>query len=114
MLKYFRITAYHPEGDLSLVLDSSGLYQRLGQFKSYMVLKGFEVFEASSDKKFLEGDIAKVEPNADRPVFRAYVAGKPEYTILEWEGILYRAVRVGENAYIPNRRKRVKLKRLFS
>ena len=114
MLNYFRITAYHPKKDLSVVMDSNEIYQRLEQFKAYLILKGFEVVEASSDKKFLCGDIAKAEPNSDRPVFRAYAAGKPQYTILERDGIIYRAIRVGSKAYIPDKKRRLKIENLFT
>ena len=36
MTNYFRITAYHPEQDLSAIFDSNGYFEKLWQFSAYL------------------------------------------------------------------------------
>ena len=41
MNNYFRITAYHPEQNISVIMDSYGKFETRWQFSAYMVQKGF-------------------------------------------------------------------------
>ena len=43
MSNYFRITAYHPEQDLSAIFDSNGYFEKLWQFSAYLIQKGFKI-----------------------------------------------------------------------
>lgn len=43
MSNYFRITAYHPEQDLSAIFDSNGCFEKLWQFSAYLIQKGFKI-----------------------------------------------------------------------
>ena len=61
MANYFRITAYHPTENLSVIMDSNGLFQKLWQFSSYMVSKGFKIIEVGNEDKFDDGDMPKAE-----------------------------------------------------
>ena len=45
MSNYFRITAYHPEQDLSAIFDSNGYFEKLWQFSAYLIQKGFKIIE---------------------------------------------------------------------
>ena len=45
MATYFRITAYHPEKDMSIIMDSNGIYEKLWQFSAYLVSKGFDILD---------------------------------------------------------------------
>lgn len=60
MNNYFRITAYHPQKDICAVFDSNGRFEKLWQFSSFLVQKGFKIIEVGSDDKFCEGNIPKV------------------------------------------------------
>ena len=60
MTNYFRITAYHPKKNISAIFDSNGRFEKLWQFSSYLVQKGFKIIEVGGDDKFLEGDLPKV------------------------------------------------------
>ena len=55
MANYFRITAYHPEKDISVILDSNGMFEKLWQFSSYLVQKGFKILEVGTGENLVEG-----------------------------------------------------------
>lgn len=80
MANYFRITAYHPTENLSVIMDSNGLFEKLWQFSSYMVSKGFKIIEVGNEDKFDDGDMPKVEPDNTHVIVRACKNGLPEIT----------------------------------
>ena len=45
MKEKFRITAYHPTKDISVIIDSHGRFEKLWQFSSHLLTKGFKVLE---------------------------------------------------------------------
>lgn len=59
MENYFRITAYHPAKNICAIFDSNGRFEKLWQFSSYLVRKGFKIVEVGTDDKFLDGNIQK-------------------------------------------------------
>ena len=77
MANYFRTTAYHPEHDVCIIADSNGKFEKLWQFSSYLVQKGFKIVEAGADDKFLDGNIPKVPAGAQLLV-RACAKGSPQ------------------------------------
>ena len=79
MATYFRITAYHPEKDMSVIMDSNGIYEKLWQFSAYLVSKGFKVLEVGSEGSFTDGNIERAEYDAERMILRACQKGKPTY-----------------------------------
>lgn len=91
MNNYFRITAYHPAEDLSVIADSNGKFEKLWQFSAYMVSKGFKVIAVSKEDGFEEGNIPKITPNTDKITIQAYLTGKPN--------IKGKAISVGESIY---------------
>ena len=102
--QYFRITAYLPAGDMTVVMDSYGNYDSLWQFGAMLIQKGFEVLEASTGAEFLDVNITNIETPAPGKIFlRAYCKGRPEYIACELNGTAYRAVRVNDKVYIPNK-----------
>ena len=76
MTNYFRITAYHPKKNISAIFDSNGRFEKLWQFSSYLVQKGFKIIEVGGDDKFLEGDLPKV-PEGVSLFVRACCRGMP-------------------------------------
>ena len=67
MANYFRITAYHPQENLSAIIDCNGMFEKLWQFSSFIVKHGFKVLEAADDSKFDFGDLPKASlPNPTR------------------------------------------------
>ena len=77
MANYFRITAYHPEKNICAVFDSNGRFEKLWQFSSYLVQKGFKIVEVGGEGKFLEGDFKKA-PASGQLIVRACGKGVPE------------------------------------
>lgn len=77
MANYFRITAYHPARNICAVFDSNGRFEKLWQFSSYLVQKGFKIVEVGGDDKFLDGDFPKVH-ESDKLILRACGRGAPE------------------------------------
>ena len=77
MANYFRITAYHPARNICAVFDSNGRFEKLWQFSSYLVQKGFKIVEVGGGDKFLDGDFPKV-PESDKLILRACGRGTPE------------------------------------
>jgi len=104
-MAYFRITAYHPKEDICGIFDSNGLYEKLWQFSSYLIGRGFEVLEVSGDDKFLEGTISKVELDNEHHILRACNKGKPETLTHEHNGVSYYAIQVHNKIYIPDKAK---------
>lgn len=80
MANYFRITAYHPTENLSVIMDSNGLFEKLWQFSSFMVSKGFKIIEVGGEDKFNEGNMPKVERDNVHIIVRACKSGLPEIT----------------------------------
>lgn len=74
---YFRITAYHPEKDISVILDSNGYFEKLWQFSAFLVERGFKILEVGADYKFQDGNLAKIPENKTNILCRAAEKGKP-------------------------------------
>lgn len=101
MSNYFRITAYHPAENLSVIMDSNGMFQKLWQFSSYMVQKGFKILEAGSDERFLDVNIEKAEPEPDKIILQAVSKGQPLYLDYELNGSKLRALKLEGKIYVP-------------
>ena len=72
---HFRVTAYHPTEDITVLVDSYGYYEQLWQLSSMLVIKGFNIIEVSDASKFLDVVIPPVEPNRDKLYLRACMVG---------------------------------------
>ena len=99
---YYRITAYHPEKDISIIMDSFGLFEKKWQFSADLIKKGFKILEVSDNSQFTEGNIPLLAAPSDKYILRAYATGKPQYLEKSIGGTTHKAVKVGEKIYIPN------------
>ena len=100
---YYRITAYHPEKDISIIMDSFGLFEKKWQFSADLIKRGLKILEVSSDEQFIDINIDKLtEEEPDKFILRAHADGKPEYLEKTIAGTTYKAVKVGDKIYIPN------------
>ena len=103
MSNYYRITAYHPDKDFSIIMDSYGLFEKKWQFSADLIKRGFKILEISDDTQFFDGNIERLTKEyPDKFVLRANADGKPEYLDKTIDGITYKAVKVGDKIYIPN------------
>lgn len=105
MANYFRITAYHPEQDLSVTMDSYGLFEKLWHFSADLIQKGFKILEVGNDQKFIEGQIPKTDFEPDKYILRSHQKGKPTNVGCHHEDINYVAIKVGDKVYIPDNTK---------
>ena len=103
----YRITGYCENEDFCFIMDCSGMFEKLWQFSSLLVRKGFTVLEAGSDSKFLDGNIRRLDKCASKIFLRAASKGKPEYVEQAVDGATYRAVKVGDAVYVPDRTQKV-------
>ena len=102
MKNYFRITAYHPELDSTIIMDSNGLFEKLWQFSANLVKRGFKILEVGNDEKFLDGNFEKDTEISDKYILRANAKGKPLYSVYKVGNVEYHAIIVGEKIYIPD------------
>ncbi len=103
MSNYFRITGYCEQEDFCFIMDCHGYFEKLWQFSSFLVQKGLKVLEVGNDTKFLDGNIPRVPENHDKVILRANAKGKPEYVTQVIDGITYKAVKVTDKVYVPDR-----------
>lgn len=100
--KYFRITAYHPEANLTVIFDSCGLFHKLKEFSRYLLSKGFEILESGISNKFLDGSFPKIPSSCF--CLQALQDGRPTYTKYILYEKSYKAIQVDKSIYIPNRK----------
>ena len=103
MLNYFRITGYCEKDDFCFIMDCYGMFEKLWQFSSFLLTKGLKVLEVGNDEKFLDVNISHAEPNGEQVILRANAKGKPEYVTQTIDGVTYKAVKVADKIYIPDR-----------
>lgn len=99
MQNYFRITAYHPTENISVIMDSYGKFEKLWQFSSYMVSKGFKVLEVDTQDTFLDGNLPKVESKQDKIMLRASKEGKPTISTYTDNGKNYNKIIIQDGNY---------------
>ena len=100
---YYRITAYYPQDDFSFIVDSNGMFEKLWQFSSYLVNKGIQIVEVSKEEQIIDINIEKPEIDNKNLILRATADGKPEYVEQNINGATYKAVKVADKIYIPNK-----------
>lgn len=105
MNNYYRITGYCEQEDFCFIIDSNEAFDKLWQFSSFLIQRGFIVLEVGNNSKFLDGNIARIDVDTEKMVLRANAKGKPEYINKTVDDITYRAVKVADKVYIPDRNK---------
>ena len=100
--KYFRITGYNPKEDYCFIMDANGKFEKMWQFSSFLIQKGFKVLEVSNDEQFKDVSISRVEENTNQICLRANGRGKPKYTDRTINGTTCKVITVGGKSYIPN------------
>lgn len=58
-------------------MDSYGRFEKLWQFSSYLISKGFAIIEVGAEDKFTDGNFKKVEYDKDHVILRAAHYGEP-------------------------------------
>ena len=99
MANYFRITAYHPEKDISVILDSNGMFEKLWQFSSYLVQRGFKILEVGTGENLVEGTFPTVYEAAKKILLRGINKGKPEIQEMTYQDRPCKAITVYDKTY---------------
>ena len=99
----FRITGYCKDNDFSFIVDSNGKFEKLWQFSSYLVQKGIEIVEVSKAENILDVNITPAQQDNINLILRATADGRPEYIDQYVNGTNYKAIKVGDKIYIPNK-----------
>ena len=91
MNNYFRITAYSKDLNVYLIADSNGKFEKLWQFSSFFVCKGFEIISVGKEENFSFGNIPKANPDRNNILLRACAKGRPsiENNVIEIHGKTY-------------------------
>lgn len=103
MNNYFRITGYCPTNDYCFIMDSNGMFEKLWQFSSLLIQKGLKILEVSSADKFIDINLEKAEQDSEHIILRATAKGQPEYTTYELNNTEYKAIKISNKIYIPNK-----------
>ena len=102
MANYFRITAYHPEQDFCMIMDTYGLFEKKWQFSADLIRRGFDIIEVSDDTQFLDGTIERLkEPKQDKLILRACSMGELSRIIQKVGSEERNAIQVNDKVYIP-------------
>lgn len=79
------------------------MFEKLWEFSSLMIQHKIQVLEVANDTKFLDGNIGKVEYEANHITLRATAKGLPENTTYTIDDIAYKAIRVADKIYVPDK-----------
>ena len=103
MANYYRITAYHKEKDISIIMDSYGYFEKKWQFSADLIRRGFDIIEVSDDTQFLGGNIERLkEPRPNKLILRATACGRPKTTIENVEGRNIKRIEKNNKFYNQN------------
>ena len=99
MANYFRITAYYPEKDFSVILDSNGKFEKLWQFSAYLVEKGFKIIQVGAKDKLIDASFPTIESESTKILLRRIVKGHPEIEEMTYQGVPSKAITVYNKTY---------------
>ncbi len=102
-MNYYRITGYAPEQDFCFIVDCNGMFDAIWKFSSMLVQKKLKIIEVTDSDKFLDVNFGKVAESKERIYLRASAKGKPEYIEQSMNGNTYKAIKVADKIYIPNK-----------
>lgn len=99
MANYFRIAAYYPEKDFSVILDSNGRFEKLWQFSAYLVNKGFKILEVGKDENIIDAGYKRVDKMSNKIYLMGFSQGKPCIESINYQDRPCKAVSVPNMAY---------------
>ena len=79
------------------------MFEKLWQFSAYLVEKNIDIIEVSKEENLLDVNITPAEEDNEHFILRAVADGKPEYINQVIDGTTYKAIKVGDKIYIPNK-----------
>ena len=97
-MEYYRITAYHSDEDISVILDSFGKFETLWDFSASLVSHGFKIITLCRAEAFAESTFPLIE-QMDKIAVRAIEKGLPEMQDLIYKNRKCKAITVGDKIY---------------
>ncbi len=75
-MEYFRITAYYPTENYSMIIDSNGMFEKLWQFSAFLVSKGFNILVVTPESRITDTNIPSPKYSPNNLILRACIKGK--------------------------------------
>lgn len=99
--EYYRITAHNATEKLSIIADSYGKFEKLWQFSSYLVERGFTILAVDREQFFIEGTMPKVDAVSEKLIIRAVDREEPkEFPDTGYEDKKGVMVQLGDAVYL--------------
>ena len=102
-MNYYRITGYYKEDDVCFIVDSNGKFEKLWEFSSYLIKKDVDIIEVGRLENMIDINIEPAKEDNESIFLRANTDGKPEYTEQIIDGKNYKAIKVADKIYIPDK-----------
>ena len=99
MANYFRVTAHHTEQNISVILDNNGRFEKLWQFSSYLMNKGFKIIEVTTSDKLVYDPFPIIEKESNKTLLRSIAKGLPIIQEVIYQDRPCKAICVGKNTY---------------
>lgn len=99
MSNYYRITAHHKTEDIAIILDSNGKFEKLWQFSSFLVNKGFSIIDVCKIENYIDGTFPLTENRSDKLLVRAVQKGMPKVEAMTYQNKPCRTVTVDGKTY---------------
>ncbi len=103
MKNYFRLTAYEPNKNITMILDCYGLFEKKWQFSSFVVSRGCKIINITDDEQMLDVNVGKMDYNPNKFRLMGLIEGEAEKIKQDYEGTIYDAIKVGDKIYIPEK-----------
>ena len=97
-MDYYRITAYHSNEDISVILDSNGKFESLWDFSALLVAHGFKIITLSRSDAIAESTFPLIE-KSNKIAVRAIAKGFPEIQDFPYNNRRCKAITVGDKVY---------------
>ena len=99
MANYFRIAAYYPEKDISVILDSNGRFEKLWQFSAYLVNKGFKILEVGTNENIIESTFPTLKEVSNKIMLRGIDRGQPRIETTTYQERSCKAIMLYDKVY---------------
>ena len=97
-MDYYRITAYHMNEDISVILDSYGKFETLWDFSATLVSHGFKIITPCRAEAIAESTFPLIE-KTDKIAVRAIGKGMPELQDMVYNNRKVKAITVYDKIY---------------
>ena len=69
---------YHPDKDISVILDSNGKFEKLWQFSAYLVQKDFKIVQVETVDNSIDSTFPLVSQTSSKIFLRSIGKGRPD------------------------------------